>query len=80
MATKFKEGDVVRILENRLYPKSVNKIGIITKVYEDAETGEPLYRVRLAENKHNLRGVSEESYLEAVERYKMYHPASHVNR
>ena len=72
MEAKFKEGDAVRILENRLYHKSVNKIGIITKVYEDAETGEPLYRVRLAENKHNLRVVAEESFLEVVERYKMY--------
>ena len=78
MAAKFKEGDAVWILENRLYPKSVNKIGIITKVYEDAETGEPLYRVRLAENKHNLRGVAEESCLEAVERYKMYKNILHL--
>lgn len=78
MAAKFKEGDAVRILENRLYPKSFNKIGIITKVYKDAETGEPLYRVRLAENKHNLMGVAVESCLEAVERYKMYKDILHL--
>ncbi len=78
MEAKFKIGDAVWILENRLHPKSVNKIGIIMNVYKDAETGEPLYRVRLAESKNNLRGVAEESCLKAVEQYKVYKNILHL--
>lgn len=69
MEAKFKKGDTVRILENRLDQRTVNKIGVITNVYKDAETGEPLYRVRLADKWYALRGVAEERCLEKVETY-----------
>lgn len=75
---KFKKGDKVWILENQLDPSVVNHIGVVTKIYRDSETGEPLYRVRLAESKNNLRGVAEESCLKAVEQYKVYKNILHL--
>ncbi len=76
--TKFKKGDKVQILENRLDPSVVNQIGVVTKIYRNSETGEPLYRVRLAESKNNLRGVAEESCLKAAEQYKVYKNILHL--
>ena len=67
MQAKFKEGDVVRILENRLEPNAVGKNGVIVKVHEDANTKEPLYRVRLTNRKSSLKGLAEEDCLEKVE-------------
>ena len=67
MQAKFKEGDVVRILYNRLEPSAVGKNGVIVKVHEDANTKEPLYRVRLTDRKSPLKGVAEEDCLEKVE-------------
>ncbi|MBQ6723857.1 MAG: hypothetical protein IJQ84_05010 [Paludibacteraceae bacterium] len=67
MEEKFKKGDTVRILENRLNPKAVGKNGVIIQVYEDANTKEPLYRVRLTNRKSPLKGLAEEYCLEKVE-------------
>ena len=63
---KFPRGSWVRILENRLQPKSVGQKGVITNIYTDAETGEALYKVRLYGRKTPLRGVAEERCLEAL--------------
>lgn len=67
MEAKFKKGDIVRILENRLNPNAVGKNGVIVKVYENANTKEPLYRVRLTNCKSPLKGVAEEYCLEKAE-------------
>ena len=67
MEAKFKKGDTVRILENRLNPNAVGKNGVIIQVYEDANTKEPLYRVRLTDRKSPLKGVAEEYCLEKAE-------------
>jgi hypothetical protein len=67
MEKKFKKGDTVRILENRLNPNAVGKNGVIIQVYEDANTKEPLYRVRLKDRKSPLKGVAEEYCLGKVE-------------
>lgn len=67
MEAKFKKGDTVRILENRLNPNAVGKNGVIIQIYEDANTKEPLYRVRLTDRKSPLKGVAEEYCLEKAE-------------
>ncbi len=67
MAAKFKKGDIVRILENRLNPNAVGKNGVIVQVYEEANTKEPLYRVRLTNRKSPLKGLAEEDCLGKVE-------------
>lgn len=63
---KFVKGDRVKILENRLAPKTVGQIGTIVNIYADAETGEALYRVKLDDRKTALKGVAEECCLEKV--------------
>lgn len=82
MAAKFKKGDVVRILENRLEPRTVNKVGVITRVHQNAETGEPLYRVRLYDKWYALRGVAEEYCLEklgeSTSKFLKEHPGAKV--
>ena len=62
--SKFKEGDRVKVLENRLSPKSVGRVGEVVKVLQDSDTGEPLYKVRLDGNKTVSRGVAEEYCLD----------------
>lgn len=66
MAAKFKEGDRVKVKINLINPGVVGKTGRVTKVLEDANTGESLYRVILDGHKHPLRGVAEEDCIELV--------------
>lgn len=60
----FKKGDKVRIKENRLQPKMVGKVGVVTNIYTDDETGEALYRIQLEGCKTPLRGLAEECCIE----------------
>ena len=63
---KFKVGDRVRVVFNKLQPATVGKVGEVTKVYNDAEDNQALYKVRLDGRKTPLKGVAEEDCIELV--------------
>ena len=63
---KFKVGDRVRVVFNKLQPATVGKVGEVTKVYQDAEDNQALYKVRLDGRKTPLKGVAEEDCIELV--------------
>ena len=63
---KFKVGDRVRVVFSKLQPATVGKVGVVTKVYNDAEDNQALYKVRLEGRKTPLKGVAEEDCIELV--------------
>lgn len=63
---KFKVGDRVMVVFNKLQPATVGKVGEVTKVYNDAEDNQALYKVRLDGRKTQLKGVAEEDCIELV--------------
>lgn len=63
---KFKVGDRVRVVFNKLQPATVGKVGVVTKMYQDAEDNQALYKVRLDGRKTPLKGVAEEDCIELV--------------
>lgn len=64
--SKFKVGDRVRVVFNKLQPGTVGRVGEVTKVYHDAEDNQALYKVRLDGCKTPLKGVAEEDCIELV--------------
>jgi hypothetical protein len=59
---KFKLGDRVLIKENKTTPKSVGKIGVITRV--ETRCIETLYKVTLVGRKTPLRYWAKDEFLE----------------
>lgn len=62
---KFKLGDRVLIKENKTTPKSVGKIGVITRV--ETRCVEALYKVTLEGRKTPLRYWAKDEHLEYEE-------------
>ena len=63
---KFKVGDRVKVVLNKLQPATVGKVGEVTNVYHNAEDNKALYKVRLEGRKTPLKGVAEEDCIELV--------------